>query len=668
LTPPALRFATATFERYARVDIGRKIDEMRLRYVCSALFAALLFIIGLRSALAQSAMPQPSAPATASPSPSPSPSPRGFAIGVDAHTTFISEGTRGPGISPPEGPGFAAGSPLSPLTPYDTFSSAPLTPGNGWENAVYFRPSFTTPGLTFSATLGAGYISGSTTTASYWGEPLFDTLNPHLGFQQLGFHIVFPTHAGQDDGTGFAASVLSGSVATNDGHVLVRGGWFDLQQTDGFVFTQPAVTNFAPAISFATAETLGNGPPNLDWWQASDGVLPLHGIDGVYKQGLGTVELTDAALPSLPGTGAQMEMASFVIDHGEGTRYSADVLHVTTGGALIPTTVLYGAGSRLFLTPQGELPTSTIGGQQQTIFGLRGAFHVSKSVDGVAEYGHSTYAAQNVAEPGTGKPGNYYHVGATKNFGTQASFGIDAYRNEPFYAQTLLPYGAPENVWSVAWSWPGQWLKSNYQLINDFPVNINREGYRAHAALTTGQVQIKAVYGNFGQIDPITVSNALQTGFIDGFFLPQADANATLGRQHQYGLWGDWKSGLGELTVDYDEDTMRRLAVLGASQDTVSYDAPSYVLGFSHHFTSRLLGSISYGRYAMRGSFGQGITNVDYAERVGMSGLEYTESPATGTLVSVRWSALNGIPSVPPTGPSPAFSGTMFVLEQRLKI
>jgi len=631
---------------------------MRLRYVFSALFAALLFIIGLRPAFAQSAQA----------SPSPSPSPRGFAIGVDAHTTFISEGTRGPGITPPEGPGFAMGSPLSPLTPYDTFSSAPLTPGNAWESAAYFRPSFTTPGLVFSATLGAGYVTGSTTTAAYWGEPLFDMLNPHLGFQQLGFHIAFPTHAGMDDGTAFAASVISGSLATNNGRILVRGGWFDLQQSDSFVFTQPAVTNFAPAVSFATAETLGNGPPNLDWWQSADGVLPLHGIDGVLKQGLGTLEITDAALPALPGTGAQMEMASFVVDHGEGTRYSADVLHVSTGGALVSTTVLYGANPNLLLSPQGALPSSTIGGQQQTIFGLRGAFHVTKSVDGIVEYGHSTYAAQNVAEPGTGKPGNYYHAGATKNFGSHASLGIDAYRNEPYYAQTLLPYGTPENVWSVAWSWPGQWLKSNYQLINDFPVNINREGYRAHASLNAGPVQLKVVYGNFGQIDSISVSNALQTGFVDGFFLPQLDADATLGRQHQYGLWGDWHSGAGDLTVDYDEDTMRRLAVLSAPQDTVSYDAPSYVLEFSHHFGPRLLGSVSYGRYGMRGSFGQAITNIDYGQHVGMTGIEYEEGPSTGTLVSVRWSALNGIPSIPPTGPSPAFSGTMFVLEQRLKI
>lgn len=588
-------------------------------------------------------------------------------MGVDTHTTFISEGTRGPGISPPEGPGFAAGSPLSPLTPYDVFSSAPLTPGNGWESALYLHPSFTTPGLVLSATLGAGYVTGSTTATAYWGEPLFDTLNPHLGFQQLGYHIAFPVHAGMDDGTGFAAAVISGSVATTDGRVLVRGGWFDLQQTDGFVFTQPAVTNFAPAISFATPETLGSGPPNLDWWQNADPLLPLHGIDGVFKQGLGTIELTDAALPSLPGTGAQMEMASLVIDHGEGTRYSADVLHVSTGGALVATTVLYGGNPDILFSPQGALPTSTIGGQQQTVLGARAAFHATKSMDGVVEYGHSTYAAQNVAAPGTGKPGNYYHAGFTQNF-PHASLGIDVYRNEPYYAQTLLPYGVPENVWSVAWSWPGQWLKSNYQLIDDFPVNINREGYRAHAAMTSGPLEVKALYGNFGQIDPITIANALQTGFVDGFFLPQNDAFPTLGRQHQYGLWSTWHSGAGDLTVDYDEDTMRRLAGALNPQDSVSYDAPSYVVGFSHRFNQRLLGSVSYGRYAIRGTFGQAITNIDFAERVGMTGVQYEEAPATGTLVSLRWTSLAGIPSLPPTGPSPAFSGTMLILEQRLKL
>ena len=45
----------------------------------------------------------------------------------------------------------------------------------------------------------------------------------------------------------------------------------------------------------------------------------------------------------------------------------------------------------------------------------------------------------------------------------------------------ILPYGVPENVWSVAWSWPGQWLKSTYQAVDNSIIGINREGYRAHA-------------------------------------------------------------------------------------------------------------------------------------------------------------------------------------------
>ena len=36
----------------------------------------------------------------------------------------------------------------------------------------------------------------------------------------------------------------------------LRAGWFDLAQTDRFVFAQPALTNINPAIAYAPAETL----------------------------------------------------------------------------------------------------------------------------------------------------------------------------------------------------------------------------------------------------------------------------------------------------------------------------------------------------------------------------------------------------------------------------
>ncbi len=198
---PESRFATAIFEPYVRVDIR-------------PLLAALLFIVALRPACAQSA------DAAASPAPSPSPSPRGFAIGVDAHTTFISEGTRGPGYLAARRPRIRAR--LAALA-VDAVRYVFECAADAWKRlgicGLFSSLVCDARSHVFGDARRGLRFSGSTTDAAYWGEPLFNTLNPHLGFQQLGFHIVFPTHAGQDDGTGFAASVLSGSVATNDGRV-----------------------------------------------------------------------------------------------------------------------------------------------------------------------------------------------------------------------------------------------------------------------------------------------------------------------------------------------------------------------------------------------------------------------------------------------------------------
>ena len=148
---------------------------------------------------------------------------------------------------------------MAPDTPYDLFSSAPLLPG-----VVCIRQLASTATYGFrkfdaSLSAGFGYVRGSVSNASYWGESLFPTLNPHLGSQALSYAVTFPQHAGQDDGTAFRASILGGSVATADGALRIRGGWFDLAQTDRFVFVPPTITSLIPAIGFATAESLGNG-------------------------------------------------------------------------------------------------------------------------------------------------------------------------------------------------------------------------------------------------------------------------------------------------------------------------------------------------------------------------------------------------------------------------
>jgi hypothetical protein len=629
--------------------------------VCAVTAAAVFAIAG-------GAVPARAQPAPApSPSASPTPPPGSITLAGDAHVTFVSQNTSGFGqLGLPEAPAFAAGvSPAAPISPYDAFSSAPMTPGDAAESLLTLTPTYHGTALDVSATFGLGTVNGSTANATYWGESLIPALNPHLGSQAIGYAIAFPTAPGQDDGSGFAASVLSGAIATKDGAARLRGGWFDLAQNDAFVFAQPAFQSAIPAPAVLPAESLGDGPPSADFWPLASGVYPLHGVDFTGTRGDATLELTDAALPSLPGTGARVSLASLVDDHGEGTRYSLDVAHVTTGGAPVPTTILFATGTQV-ATSQGLLPFGTIGGQRETIYGARAAFHAFGLADAVLEYGHSVYDAEGVMLPGTGKPGNYYHAGLSKTV-RRATLAADVYKNEPYYATAILPYGTPENVWAVAWSWPGQWLKSNYQLIDNFPVNVDRQGYRVKYTLAGGPFELRASYANFGQIDPITVTNAEQTGFVDGFFLPQADNAATLGRQNQYGLWAIWHAGVADVTVDWVEDAMRRAAAPGHALDAVSFVTPEYSLYLSRALTRDALVTVGYAQYFMNGAFSSLTENVDFGQREAFAGAQLRESAHLSTMITVRRSAFAGFATAPGIA-APDFTGTLLLLEQRIKL
>ena len=105
------------------------------------------------------------------------------------------------------------------------------------------------------------------------------------------------------------------------------------------------IWNVTPSIGIQTPESPGNGPPALDSWPATAPGLPLDGIDIVGRRGIATMEITDAALPALPGTSARLTLGSVVMDHGEGTRFSAELLHVSTGGNLLTTTTMFGSNN-----------------------------------------------------------------------------------------------------------------------------------------------------------------------------------------------------------------------------------------------------------------------------------------------------------------------------------
>jgi hypothetical protein len=631
---------------------------MRLRP--AAIFAFALFTLHLNhpSVAAAAADPDPSASAT--------PRPLGLHLKTDASATFVDQNTSGPGQIAPEDKGFVNGSPLAPNTPYDLFSSAPQVPGIAGVGQLLTTATFGFKRYDASLTGGLGYVDGSTTNAAYWAENLLPTLNPHGGSQALPYQIAFPTHPGQDDGRTVRASILGASFATADGNLRVRGGYFDLAQTDRFVFAQPELTSVNPQIGYAPAESLGNGPPSASFWQPGATQLPLQGLDAVGVRGDATLELTSASLPSLPGESARLTMGSLVSDRGEGTRFTAQLLHVTTGGSSFVTTIPSGTDPMFTTTPQGGLPTSILSGQRQTIVGFSGAFHAipSQQVDGIAEVARAWYDASPVALPGTGGSGGYYHLGFNRKHNRATTF-VDYYRMEPRYATIILPYGVPENQWSAAFAWPGQWLKSNYQLIDNSVLGVNREGYRVRYYVDGGPLEVHLEYTDLRQLALETTQSAMQTGFVDGYYLPQLPADATLGRQKRYGFWTAWHPKFGDLSLDIVDDTLYRPFAATHPEDQVSYEVPQAVLTFSRTLSKDVTASTGIGRYAMKGAFGEPI---DFAERLFFIGTQVRETPRTAVLVTFRRTAFEGISTFPTAANSPDFTGSALIVEQRVQL
>ena len=604
-----------------------------------------------------------SAQESPAPSASPSPRPLGFRAVSNLSLTFVDQNTAGPGQIAPEAAGFTAGSPLAPNTPYDLFSSAPQVPGVAGIGQIVSTLTYGFRKFDVGVTMGLGYVRGSVTNASYWGENLLPPLNPHLGSQALPYAVAFPTHLGQDDASTFRVSVLSGTIATADGNVRLRGGWFDLAQTDRFVFAQPALTSASPAIAYAPAETLSSGIASADFWQPAATALPLHGGDLVVRRGLATFELSSAALPSIPGEDARITLASLVVDHSEGTRFSAEYAHVKTSGTPFSTTVPFGIGPTFALYPQGVLPTSTLSGQQQTIAGVRAAFHAlpAAGIDAVAEIGRAWYDASPVARPGTAASGGYYRLGLSRTH-RRVTASADFFRMEPRYATAILPYGVPENQWSAAFAWPGQWLKSNYQLVDNSTLGVNRQGYRLRWYVDKGPLEVHAEFVSLRQIDAETRESSTRSGFVDGYYLPQFADAATYGAQKRAGVWVAWHPHFGDVTLDVVDDTEYRPFSAAHPEDIVAYEVPQAVVTYSRRFSPAVTGAVGVGRYAMKGGFAEPI---DFSERLFFAGAQYRQTAKAALLVTFRRTALAGITTFPASPRSPNFTGSALIVEQR---
>ena len=641
----------AFFDRFARDGT----IAMRLRAFAFA--CAVSVALFTRAEPARGA-PDPDATST------PTPRPTGLRFQTTASATAIDQTSTGPGTVGPEAAGFIAGAPLAPNTPYDLFSSAPQVSGIAGVGQLLTTATYGFERFDASVSAGLGYVRGSTTNAAYWAENLLPTLNPHLGSQALPYAIAFPTHPGDDDATAIRTSILGSSVATADGNLVVRGGYFDLAQSDRFVFAQPALTSVNPAIAYVPAESISNGPASAAFWAPLETALPLHGLDAVGKRGDATLELTDATLPSLPGGSARLTMGSLVYDRGEGTRFSAQLAHVTTSGLAFGTTIPSGIDATFATTPQGVLPSSLLSGQRQTIAGAGAAFHLAREFDGVAEIGRAWYDASPILRPGTEKPGGYYHAGVARKHNRSTTF-VDYYRMEPRYATAILPYGIAENQWSAAFAWPGQWLKSNYQLIDNTVLGVNRQGYRLRYYLDGGPLEVRADYTDLRQIEPETTLTSTEAGFVDGYYLPQLPNRATFGRQKRYVFWAAWHPSFGDLSLDVVDDTLFRPFATGAIVDRVSYEVPQAVLTYSRKLSTNVTAATGVGRYAMKGAFSEPI---DFAERLYFVGAQIQETPKTSALLTFRRTAFEGISTLPAAGIGADFTGSAFVFEQRVAL
>jgi hypothetical protein len=601
----------------------------------------------------------------AAPSPTPSPTARGFFVTARGSSAFVGQQTGGPGTLPPEGSGFIAGAPLAPNTPYDLWSSAPLTPGYAGIVQTDISGAYEGSVLHAAATLGFGIVDGSVTNAAYWGENLLPSLNPHEGATALPYRVLFPARAGQDDGSAWRLGFLGANVGANDGSWSLREGYFDLQQSLNFVLVQPPLTNVTPSIGLTTAETLGGGAPALGAWPSPEPGLPLNGLDATAKSGNTSIEVSDAMLPALPGTGVHLRVASAVMEGSNDSSLSLQLLDATTSGALIATTTMYGFDAHVVPGPQGLLPVSTLGNQRQTIAGLSGSFFAAPGLGAQIDIGGSFYDAAAVIRPGTQAPGNYYHLRLSHRIGSGA-LQFDGYRFEPRYATMILPYGVPENIWSTAFAWPGVWLKSTYQLVDNTVMGANREGWRIRFSSSEDRpVVYRLSFMTNRQIVPATLANVTQTGFVDGFFLPQQDDAATLGGAMQFAGWLAWRASFGTMTLDYVNDVQMRPALPGHAVDCVGFVSPQAVFDYSRQLSPDTLISAGIGRWASRGVWAK--LPLDYGQTSIFAGAQFREGSHFALLVSLRHTTFDGLPSVP-LGPSPDFASNLIVVEEHYGI
>jgi hypothetical protein len=605
----------------------------------------------------------PTASVTVVPTPTASPH---WSLHVTGTNVFVDQATGGPGATPPEGPLFAKGDPNAPMSPYDWFSAAPLVPGVAGVAQYAFDVGYRSSKIRADATFMVTGVGGSITNAVYWGEPLAGPIDPHEGRSTIPYSVVFPTHAGTDDTVGGGwALPYNASLGDTDGHWKVSAGYVQTSEYPGFVFTEPALTNWSASLSTAPFLSSGPGISDLDSWKHFATALPLLGADATGSIGKVDFEATDALLPSPPGTGARMAGFSSKLDTGNGGSLSFALVHVGTSGASLTVPALFGADPQLHPGAQGNLATSTLADQWQTIAGVEGTFHPFRGYDATAQVGRAWYDSSLAARPGTTHPGDYEHFEFARHFNTSNDLGIEYYRFDPHYASVILPYGVLENVWGIAWAYPGPWLKGNYQLVNDNVAGSNRMGLRAFGDYVRGKLRVNASYYSYRQVDPSTYSNLTQTGFVEVDYLTEAPGDSTFGFTHGVATYAGWNLDRDTIGIDYERDTQSRAYDGPATGDLVDMRYSQIVAAESHRFSKRLTAAVGYARYGADGMWS--TTPVSGVYACGFLGAEWEFTHGQQVFVQIRRYGVVGLPSIPGNLP-PTLRGTSVIVDHHISL
>jgi hypothetical protein len=627
-------------------------------FVVATIFLGITAVGGTSGALAAPA-PAPSA----SPSPAPSAKPPSrFDMKMETYTSGLNQQFVGPGIAPPEGPGFATGSALAPGTPYDFFSGAPQVTGQGITQDFLLKPIFSvTSKLDLTATVGYASAAGTGNVINYYGDALVPTINPSLGSRAFTLVPAFPTHNGQDAVSASRMSVITGSILDHDGNAALNLGWFNLHQNLPFAFSQAPWTNMAFANVPLIPQSIGDGQPSIDVLKEGAETLPLQGEDAWVKSNLATVEIANASLPGPSTSPARLLTGSVVVDHGAGLRYSGELSTLNTTG---PDTgsVLFGSNATLV----NGVPQSTVYSQHMTVLGLGAAFPFSTS-DAEARYAYSCYSATGtVLTTARCTSGNYYYGKVHHGF-AHFDLAVEGVRFEGSYAPAILDYGTLQNVWTYPAAWPGTWLRGDYQFVDNSEVGPNRQGGRISTTFIVSGVEVRFAFAQYQQIAALNSVTAYSPGFVEPYFLPQSTAPGTLGSEQHFETWFNYHASFADLTLDLSQVNAWRQAPAGQPQDNVQMSYPAGVFSLSRPFGPKVTGTAGTGRYEVQGSFDSvGPSNASLIQNVIFAGVQLRSNANTG--YGLVWSlySTSGQPTLP-GGPSPAYHGPQIQFYQRLR-